>query len=341
MQARKSLVQLAQEIQGMKDSKHDFVVPSIQMGMYEGAITFGQDSFTPTEVFHDQLSAKLQIPAAYYKRMQKETPNLLESNVNTWLQMSDDRRMVRTVGGKARAFLSDRYRPLDNDVIMESVLPILAQQRDLNILSSELTDKRMYLQAVTPRLTGEVAVGDVVQMGLTISNSEVGLGSVRIEPLLYRLRCLNGAILATAMRRNHVGKTIESDGYDFYAIDTMNADNTAFLLKVRDTVIHSFDELAFAETLERVQITARNKIEAKSVQKVIVDVTKKYDFQKGEGESILMNLINGGDLSQWGLANAVTAMANDTENYDRAVEYERIGGRIIDLSPVEWTQLAA
>jgi len=51
--------------------------------------------------------------------------------------------------------------------------------------------------------------------------------------------------------------------------------------------------------------------------------------------------LTGGDLSKWGLANAVTSLANEAEDYDRVVELERIGGKIVDLTPTEFKVLAA
>lgn len=39
----------------------------------------------------------------------------------------------------------------------------------------------------------EVRKGDIVQAGVMISNSEVGLGAVSIQPLVYRLVCTNNS----------------------------------------------------------------------------------------------------------------------------------------------------
>jgi hypothetical protein len=247
--------------------------------------------------------------------------------------------MVRTIGTQARAILSDRYRPLDNDIILEAVLPILMEHSEMQVVSAEITDRRMYLSVVSPKLTGDVKVGDTVQQGLTISNSEVGLGTVRVEPLWYRLACLNGMIRATAMKKYHIGKKIESDDYGFFSQQTIDVDNTAFIMKIKDTVRHSFDELAFREDLKRVSLTANNKIEA-NLDDAVIEVTKRFDLSKSEGDSVLKNLINGGDLSQWGMGNAVTAIANTIQDYDRCIDLQRIGGRIIDLTPKEWNYIS-
>ena len=41
--------------------------------------------------------------------------------------------MVRTLGGTARAFLSERYRRIDNYEIAEAVLPIISDIKDARV----------------------------------------------------------------------------------------------------------------------------------------------------------------------------------------------------------------
>jgi len=101
-------------------------------------------------------------------------------------------------------------------------------------ISVELTDTRMYLKCVTSRLTHEMAPGDVVQAGVVISNSEVGQGTLSVQPLLFRLVCRNGLIAAdSTLRKTHVGRAVGTDdeGLQVYQDDTLRADDKAFFLK--------------------------------------------------------------------------------------------------------------
>ena len=41
----------------------------------------------------------------------------------------------------------------------------------------------MYLKVVTPEVKFEVAPGDAVQAGIVITNSEVGCGTLAVQPL--------------------------------------------------------------------------------------------------------------------------------------------------------------
>src|SRR4029450_6320367 len=161
-------------------------------------------------VCHEQLSAYLGIPKPYYDRMCTQLPVLLAQNINAWFRHQPQRRLLRTLDKGARAFLSDRYRPLDHHDLAEAVLPVLAETPGVEIVSCEVTERRLYIQAVNHRVEGEVALGDVVQAGVAIANSEVGDGALRIEPLVYRLVCRNGMIAADhALRRLHTGGRLQ------------------------------------------------------------------------------------------------------------------------------------
>ena len=109
--------------------------------------------------------------------------------------------MLRTLDGSARAYLSNRYRRIDNIDIAGVTLPILGGLPDIRFESCQITESRMYIKAVNPRLQAEVSPGDIVQAGVIISNSEVGLGSVSIQPLIYRLVCSNGMVVNEAAAR--------------------------------------------------------------------------------------------------------------------------------------------
>ena len=55
---------------------------------------------------------------------------------------------------------------------------------------------------------------------------------------------------------------------------------------------------------------------------------------------MLRHLIAEGDLSGYGLVNAVTHFSQEVEDYDRATEFEALGGKLIELPVKEWKELA-
>lgn len=351
MKTGKTLIELAQELERQQNSKRDFVVDTRKLEMQSDMngsdlVIHGNPSdvtelaLNVREHAHNQISSRLKIPAVYYNRLRKEYPTLLDMNVNSLFREQHETRLVRTLDGKARAFLSNRYQPLDNFDLANAVLPILAEVPDMKIESCEMTETRMYIKAIFPRIQTEVSKGDVVQSGIVISNSEIGAGSLKVEPLIFRLVCLNGMISADySQRKYHVGRSKE-ESIDIYSDETIQADNKAVWLKMQDTVRAAIDTAKFNLIVDGMRKTKDMKIEASPIE-VIERVQKAFQFNDDERDSVLTHLLKGNDLTGYGLLNAITRTAQDVPSYDRSTEMERIGGQIITLNKAEWQRLAA
>ena len=54
---------------------------------------------------------------------------------------------------------------------------------------------------------------------------------------------------------------------------------------------------------------------------------------------MLRHLIEGGDLTRYGLFNAITRAAADLDSYDRATEFERFGGQVVELPKRDWEEV--
>ena len=257
----------------------------------------------------------------------------MDENINTWFNYAPERRMVRIMDDNIRAFLSDRYRRLDNLELCSAVLPIISDMNGVEINSCEVTPTHMYLKVINKKMKAEVALGDVVQAGFVISNSEVGLGSLRVEPLVYRLVCKNGMICKDYMQKKyHVGKQVTGgdESYELYSEETLAQDDKAFFMKVQDTVRCAVDEAKFMLTVNKMREAMEIPIENDPVQAVEV-LADKFMLTQAERGDVLRQLFIGGDTSRYGLLNAVTAASRLATDYERATELERIGGEILEL----------
>jgi len=341
-----SLVELATKIEANKAHKKDFLAPTTGLRMLtEGVeqpelVIPDQGHFPIQPVAHTQLAEYLGIPGRYYDKMREQTPALLAENVNTWLSTRKDTRMVRTLRGNARAFLSNSYNRIEHEEISEVALPVLLKVPGISVVSAEITERRLYIQATTDRIQGEVKKGDVVQAGVVISNSEIGYGAVSVAAMDWRLWCLNGAIAANKFRAYHVGRRIE-DNAALWSQETLRADDRAVLLKVRDMVAAAVDAVQFNLRLDRMKELAGEAKVTGDPATVVKVLATKVGASEGEQGSILRSLIEGGDLSAWGLINAVTAQAHTARSYDRAVEFEVAGGSLIDLPNTAWKEILA
>lgn len=345
-----TLSELAAEIDRQNATKRDFVASTEHMTVYPSGTdnpTFSMTSFLPgignegltlQPLALQQMATKSEIPLAYQRSLMKRKEHeLFAHNINRLHRQFPANRMVRALDGKARAFMSDKYKRIDNYPVLETILPVIMEkQGDLQVESCDVTDNNMYLKIVSPKLQGEVKQGDVIQAGIVISNSEVGLGSWKMRMLLYTLACMNGMItgkdVTPGIERRHLGAR-QNEGI-LYHEDTIRANQEAFALEARDTLNALLDEGNFQKTLELLRETTERKMAPKAdPSKVVIELGKEVGFTQTEGSSIMQHLIMGGDLSQYGLANAVTRYAQDEEvSYDRSTELEVIGGKVVNLT---------
>lgn len=340
-----SLTELAQKIEENEAQKKDLVSDTRELRLASDGDTLainGHAEVKLNEIAHRQVADRLGIPAKYYDRMKAEQPQLLADNVNTWFQKKPERRLIRALGTTGRAFLSDRYQRIDDGPVMRTALPVFAEHPGLKIVSCEITERKLYLKAVYPKVQGEIKVGDVVQTGVCLTNSEVGLGAYSVVPLIERLICKNGMIVNDhRLRVQHVGRRIEGDDNvnELFADDTKEQDDKTLALKVRDLIKHFLSEEFLAGQIVKFRGAAENMIEGHPVKAVEV-LSKRLGFNEEESGGILRYLTTGGDLSQWGLANAVTRLSQDISSYDRATDLEVAGGKIIDLPANDWKSIA-
>lgn len=355
MKQGRALPEVLMELQRQNAAKQDFIAPAAALHLSDDGETFVMDHVGPrdsmsmntTDLFHRQMGSALNIPAKYYDLMRMQKPELLARNVNSWLTSRDQSYMVRSMdygnGRVARALLSDRYRRIDNLEVASAVLPLFAGKEEMEVVSCEVTENKLHIKIVNHRLEMAVVPGDYVQAGVVISNSEVGLGAVSVQPLVYRLVCSNGLCVNDfGERRAHVGRAAKAleDSYTIYTDETLEAEDKAFMLKLRDTTLAAIEEARFAQIVGRLQETTQAKITGR-VQDVVELTGKAFDLNQGEQDNILNYLIQGGDLSLYGLTNAITRASQDVESYDRATALEGIGWQVAAMPAAQWKEINA
>lgn len=365
MKTGKTLSELVAEIERQHLTKKDYVAALDAVKMVAPATETeapklavdGVGDFGIRDIAHSQIAQHVQIDKRYYDRMRSQAPDLLATNVNHWFAKNPAPQMFRMLDGHARAMLSPSFRPLDNFEFAGAILPILAQ-RKLQVMSCEITERRLYIKVVDEKLFRDVPVGhkmgdgshkifDTCAPAAIMSNSEVGFGRLVVETGVYTSACTNLALFAKGgMKRTHVGaKHRLIEGMDVQDLEAIMSNATkqktmeALWMQVRDVLTSAFDETVITKRLEAIAATAENKITGK-IEKVMEVVAKTFDFNEGEKDSIFKHLIEGGSLTQYGLHAAITRSAQDVESYDRATDLEYIGGKVIELPRTDWERLA-
>jgi hypothetical protein len=171
-----------------------------------------------------QLCARLAlpaggtVPASYVTRCPAP---LAAQNLNHWLARKEReavRVLVRTqtdapsgVPG-VRAILSDRYALADHLPLLE-LLQTMVPGYGLTVRSWSLDDELLTLRLLVND-DHPASLADPLRIGLSISNSEIGLGRVAINGLITRLVCENGLVVKVGdlggIQRRHIGRAGEN-----------------------------------------------------------------------------------------------------------------------------------
>lgn len=378
MKTGKTLMQLAAELTAVRENARDFIVPAaslratvvtgdapqaaldqrqdlVQAGARADRISLAfeakgeQLSVSLNNWSSGQLAGYADVPKAYYDRLAAQNPTLLAANVNHGLRLQNgDKRMLRLFDGTLRGMMSSKYRRLDGADLLDATLPHLLDS-GMQVVSSELTDRRLYLRATTDRLQTEVAKGDVVQAGIMISNSDVGAGSLRVEPFIVRLVCLNGMVMQHALKKAHLGRSLAvgDETMELLSDATIRLGEKAFWAEVQDVVKACLSPEMFAREVDRMKAATEVKITNFDLQEV-VELTCRRIGMANVGEVTKASIVEalasgnqGAGLTQWGLANSFTAAAAaDHLDFDMSVELERAGSSILDLSQTDWKVVA-
>lgn len=162
----------------------------------------------------EQLLYKLDYP----KKLWEKLPHQMATMDMNWLiqntlSQSEDIMIRMQDENQARALLSKHYTPFDILELLELVQPHAAD----GIVRWKHFDEVTFHMSISFKHTAtEVKVGEVVEHGIHISNSEVGARSITIAGFVYVLTCTNGNVSEQnnggMFRMRHIGNGDKVEG---------------------------------------------------------------------------------------------------------------------------------
>ena len=384
-----SLESLLSEVIRQKDTKRDFVTSTKDavrlvdqddslwiVVMKQGATEL--ERFGISENAHRQIAGRLNIPWKFYSRLLRDHRDLVLMQVNALFEREPETRLLRVLDGDVRAFLSNRYRALDNAEVLEQTLPAIVNgDIETTLLSSNVGENKMHLKVLftgddlaidlgaTPHgqrdngwMSGNTDMNaqheviarrdagrDIVRPGFVLSNSETGHGALNVKGFLFRGYCLNGCVWGTedafAFSRNHVGgKLTEGQDFEIFTDETKRKQDEVIIAEVSDAMKTMVNPDRVRAMGERLR-AIKNGEQVQDAFAAVDALAQEIDIRENEKESILGNFLKDGDFSQWGMVNAVTEMANAEDvSYERATEIENFGAQIIQMNAQRWTKVA-
>jgi hypothetical protein len=260
--------------------------------------------YSLSEVATTQMCQKLEIPVKYYRRL----PDEMKATVANYDigRLNGNSFLLRGKGDWIRAFLSADYIAYDNSRIAETAEALL-RNGALLVKSFVLEETHMFLKIVSEDIR-DVESG--LKAGIMIGNSEVGMGSVSVEPFVFRKPCTNDLIVSRekSFRHAHIHLTP-------YELTRRMAEAVSEGFSVASSVLDAFlktrDE-PIADPLE----TIRKIAETRQLSQKLTD-------------ELLSSYLVEPDSTRFGVINAFTSAAQKLGPLQR-IEMERFAGTLIE-----------
>ena len=174
------------------------------------------------------------------------------------------------------------------------------------------------------------------------------MGSIAVYQMVWTLACLNGMQTANRHRSSHITSArSESDTWSLLTDEAKTADNKAMSLKVRDLVGSYGSRDALDTVIQKIQVAAGDIVQG-SVNQATENLGKVLQLTKSDTSKVLDGLLAtigqegyaGHPVSRATMVNAVTAVAHQADP-DTVDDWQRLGGRVLDLPARDWQRVAA
>lgn len=361
MNTSMTLTQIIAALKDQKLRKRDLIVPASALKMrlkaliIDSATNQGSSDYTviPNDICHAQIANRLGIDKRYYDKMLSlKDCSLINYNVNYWLENDERNFLMRTFAsndpeeaGIARAFLSDRYRIIDNiDVAMSALEAIKDSGIPVNFEGGDLTDRRMYLRFTAPQIEAQAPkllkdyhtpdkgngnLGDSgIITGFVLGNSETGSGRFFIAPRIVVLACRNGMIQKKeAIGEIHLGSKME-EGVVEWSETTRLKQMELICAQTKDAVKTFLSHDYLNGLIQRLTEDGTEKL--KKPIDAVKNVAASLNFSEEKCDSLLDYFMKGADPTAFGLVQAVTYLAQHDLDPDARFDVESSSFELVE-----------
>ncbi len=279
------------------------IVPDglIEVGLDQSAA----DRFALSELATSQMCQRLGIPVPYYRRLPAE----LQATVANYDldRLNDSAFLLRGKDRWVRAFLSGEYVTYNNADIAETAESLL-RNSGVSVKSFVFEETHLFLKLVSDEL---VDSDTGLKAGIMIGNSEVGLGSISVEPFVYRLACTNDLIVTRekSFRHAHIHLTATE-------MKRRMAEAISEAFRIANSALDSFIATHEEPVMDPVETIRQLAETRKMSQKFADEVVSSYSAEP--------------DPTKFGIINAFTRAAQKLGPLQR-IEMERFAGALIKV----------
>jgi len=373
---RGGLKQLVAELERQKDNTFDFVsdARNLELRVDEGQPRLLRSAqadarareWIPSEGYPvndlavTQLCERVDpaVPIKFLRSLIAERPEIASRLMTDLLARTETMNLVRCLDGRIRAFLSDRYAPLDNYTLAFAAMGV-AKDSGAEVVECSLSETNMrikfadrtvfekldevrqgdrskwyagglgnqeYLGRVSARTGGALPGGPgTIHPLVTIGNSETGGGRLYVRDGLLQAICFNLATVEDVVSNVHLGSRLDPG---IFSRETMRKDAEAIMAKASDAIRTAFNPERFRRVVEKVRRAVG--VAVKPIEAVDFSVAQGI-ISEEQRDSLLAHFFGGvvGGETAYGFAQAVARLAQDLEDGDKAAALEDFAGKVI------------
>lgn len=286
--------------------------------------------YSLSEIAKDEFFHRMKMPIKYFKDLLEDGYfNLVKNHIDhNCYNMKEKKFLIRTLeneenGRYIRAFLTDKYCIFD-DYDLFTILKDKLNDKNMKyeiskfVKNESITSMRITFPELEKNIDSKKKKGDILKAGLLILNSEIGLHSINVYPLVYRVVCDNGLTVwqkDTSQKelfyRRHMGLSY-SEMSEFVEVAIDKAIEKSF------------------ESMNKLEKTKDIEIELPEFK--IEDICDKNRIAKSISKNIIEEYNNSwnGDKSLFAIINSMTRVARELDVEDR-IEVEKTASKFLDM----------
>jgi len=272
-------------------------------GMLEVSNNGDSGNYKLSDLATAQMCQRLDIPLAYYRRLPGEMKALV-ANFDLSRQNGQG-FLLRGKNDWIRAFLSEKYVVYNNSQVTETAQALL-KDANVEVKTFVLEETHMFLKIISNEIVDE---SSGLRAGVMIGNSEVGLGSISVEPFIFRKPCTNDMIVSQekSFRHAHIHFTPSE-------LNRRMAEGISHAFQVASSVLDAFLATQMDPIPDPVAVIIKLAEERKLSLKFMDVVISHYHAEP--------------ERTRFGVINAFTSAAQTLAPLQR-IEVERFAGTLL------------
>jgi hypothetical protein len=290
--------------------------------------------FRPTDHAIEQFSVRSDIPSSTFLREMRKGEDFDAGDANTMAIVGnnalrhvdpDKQFRLRTyTDGTCRAFVTDKYAPIDNRWYLEVLSEFIPGGRFSHWRGDEDT---IYGNVLIPDTIMDYGADDSDYGGMiSVGNCEIGTRRISQTPSLFRAICMNGCIWG------------QTSGEKIRKVHRGNIDLDSLKLEIARNIQHQIPLLA--PGIKAFLATRSMETGKASIKGIVASVASDYKLSKKEATEFLNQYgeYEAGNRNLFGIINGLTRAGQKFDN-TTWVKFDEIAGSLMATSADRWATI--